>query len=37
MNKFEKIVGDLYLLKVPFSNVWTGVILSTGESDGSGR
>lgn len=37
MNKFEKIVGDLYLLKVPFSNVWTGVILSTGETDGSGR
>ena len=30
MEKFEKITENLYLLKVPFGPVWTGVVLLTG-------
>ena len=31
LHKFEKIVGDIYLLQIPFSIVWTGVVLIKGE------
>lgn len=30
---FEKLYPDIYLLKVPFSGLWTGVILVTGEEN----
>lgn len=33
MLKFEKITDDIYLLKIPFSIVWTGVILVCGEKN----
>ena len=33
MNKFEKIVENIYLLKIPFSIVWTGVVLVKGEKN----
>ena len=31
MTQFEKIAENLYLLKVPFGPVWTGVVLLTGK------
>lgn len=33
MPEFKNIVGDIYLLKVPFSIVWTGVILIKGDKN----
>lgn len=33
MCKFEKVVDGIYLLKIPFSNSWTGVILVTGDKN----
>ena len=33
MYKFEKIIDGIYILKMPFSIVWTGVILVTGEKN----
>jgi len=33
LHKFEKIVEGIYLLKIPFSVVWTGVVLVTGEKN----
>ena len=30
---FEKLYPDVYLLKVPFSGLWTGVVLITGEEN----
>lgn len=33
MEKFQKIAKDLYLLKVPFGPVWTGVVLLRGEKN----
>ena len=31
MEKFEQVLPDVWLLKVPFGIVWTGVILVRGE------
>ena len=31
MEKFEQIAQDIFLLKVPFGQVWTGVTLIMGE------
>lgn len=33
MVAFEKIFDGLYLLKTPFSSVWTGIVLATGEKN----
>ena len=33
MTQFEKIAENLYLLKVPFGPVWTGVVLLTGKEN----
>lgn len=33
MVEFEKIFEGLYLLKTPFSGVWTGIVLATGEKN----
>ena len=33
MEQFEKIAENLYLLKVPFGPVWTGVVLLTGKEN----
>ncbi len=33
MTRFEKMADRLYLLKVPFGPVWTGVVLLTGEEN----
>lgn len=33
MLHFEKLYPDVYLLKVPFSGLWTGVVLITGEEN----
>ena len=33
MLRFEKLYPDIYLLKVPFSGLWTGVVLITGEEN----
>ena len=33
MLKFEELYPNIYLLKVPFSGLWTGVLLSTGEEN----
>ena len=33
MYNFEKIIDDVYLLKTPFSCVWTGIILIKGEKN----
>lgn len=33
MPEFEKIFEGLYLLKTPFSGVWTGIVLATGEKN----
>lgn len=33
MPKFEEIQPGIYLLKVPFSGLWTGVVLVTGEEN----
>lgn len=33
LHKFEKVVDGIYVLKIPFSVVWTGVILVTGEKN----
>jgi len=34
MTSFERITGDLFLLKVPFGNVWTGIILAGSKEEG---
>ena len=34
MIRFEKICDEIFLLKVPFSTVWTGVVLITDDSGG---
>ena len=33
MLKFEELYPNIYLLKVPFSGLWTGVMLITGEEN----
>lgn len=33
MTQFEKIAENLYLLKVPFGPVWTGVVLASGKEN----
>lgn len=33
MLRFEELYPDVYLLKVPFSGLWTGVVLITGEEN----
>ena len=33
MLRFEALYPDIYLLKVPFSGLWTGVVLITGEEN----
>ena len=33
MLRFEELYPDIYLLKVPFSGLWTGVVLVTGEEN----
>lgn len=33
MLQFEKLYPDIYLLKVPFSGLWTGVLLVTGDEN----
>ena len=33
MNQFEQVLPGIYLLKIPFSGVWTGVILVTGKEN----
>lgn len=33
MYKFEKVLDSVYLLKIPFSCVWTGVVLIKGEKN----
>ena len=33
MNGFERIAKDVYLLKIPFGPVWTGVVLLKGEKN----
>ena len=33
MYKFEKIFDDIYILRIPFSIVWTGVVLVKGEKN----
>ena len=33
MNAFEEILPDVYLLRVPFSVVWTGIVLIRGEKN----
>ena len=33
MNAFEPIAEDLYLLKIPFNGIWTGVYLARGEEN----
>lgn len=33
MNGFERLAENLYLLKIPFGPVWTGVVLLTGETN----